>query len=118
MSHLPLTDGHGVDELDAEPLAEFLAAKARLQERMAGARADLTALRGSAAAEQHQFDALLLRVRRQVAELVDPAQRTASSSSSSLPDRQAGPSTADARSKADGSHAPPSTPAEVSSLDS
>lgn len=113
MSHSPLVD-EGVDELDVEPLAEFLAAKTRLQERMAGARADATALRGSAVAEQHQFDALLLRVRHQVAALVDPAQRN----QRSLPDRQAGPSTADVRSGADGSHAPPSTPAEASTRES
>lgn len=109
MSHLPLGDD-GVHELDVAPLADFLAAKTKLQELMAGARADLTALRSSAAAEQHQFDALLLRVRHQVAALVDPAQRN----QRSLPDRQAGPSTADVRSGADGSQAPPSTPAEVS----
>lgn len=107
MSQLPPAPS---DELDAAPLADFLAAKSRLQERMAGARVDLASLRGSAAAEQRQFDALLQRVRRQVAALVDPAQRR----QHSRPDRPAGPSAADARCGADGSHAPPSTPAECS----
>jgi hypothetical protein len=96
------------DDADASPLADFLAAKSRLQERMTGARGDLAALRGAAAAEQRQFDALLQRVRRQVAALVDPAQRR----KHSRPERAAGPSALDLRAGADGSYAPPSTPAE------
>jgi hypothetical protein len=91
---------------DAAPLADFLAAKARLQDRMAGARADMAAMRGAAAADQRAFDALLQHVRRQVAALVDPAQRRKHSE----PEHAGASDALPAADGGAGAFAPPSTP--------
>lgn len=88
-------------EENSEQLAEFLACKSRLQDRMAGTRREMHKMRATVADEQRQFDAVLQHLRAQVAHIIEPSRTTAPS-----------------RVIADGvdiagSHAPPSTPAEV-----
>jgi hypothetical protein len=61
-------------EDNSEQLAEFLASKSRLQDRMAGARRDMHRMRAVVADDQRQFDAALQHLRKQVAALVEPSR--------------------------------------------
>lgn len=63
-------DGHF--EHNSEQLAEFLATKDRLRERMTGARAEIHALRSEVAQSRREFDSQLEHIRKQVAPLLPP----------------------------------------------
>lgn len=100
--------GSGGDTLSAhmednsEQLADFLASKSRLQGRMAGARRDMRAMRATVADEQRHFDAQLQHLRKQVAALLEESCTTQSQRRLDLVEV----------TRASGSCAPPSTPAE------
>jgi hypothetical protein len=105
--------GHLED--NSEQLAEFLASKSRLQERMAGARRDMHRLRAVVADDQRQFDAALQHLRNQVAALIEPS-RSPPRPAQRSPPAAASSSTLDKGRFVDdpddstGSWAPPSTP--------
>lgn len=75
-------------EHNSEQLADFLASKERLTERITGARADIHTLRSHVAVSRKEFDSQLEHLRKQVTPLL-PAEQAVSKAP----------------------HAPPSTPA-------
>lgn len=80
-------DGHF--EQDSEQLAEFLASKERLRERMAGARVEMYALRSQVAENRREFDTQLECLRKQVAPLL-PAEHSVSKAPCAPPSTPAG----------------------------
>lgn len=80
-------DGHF--EHNSEQLAEFLASKERLRERMSGARADIHALRSHVAVSRREFETQLEYLRKQVAPLL-PAEHSVSKAPRAPPSTPAG----------------------------
>lgn len=74
---------HSNAEENSAALAEFLESKSRLQEKMAGARREIAAMRSAAASEQRAFNALLTSVRKQMGALVESTSHSPPSLSES-----------------------------------
>lgn len=80
-------DGHF--EHNSEQLAEFLASKERLRDRMTGSRADMHALRSHVAQTRTEFETQLEHLRKQMAPLLTPSH-SASKSPTAPPSTPAG----------------------------